>query len=74
MASDPQTTAATFHYRLNGGAEKQIEVNTGIYQFAALAIPAVTGETNLPMVIEMIWCPRFILRVMCRSSPRRRSA
>jgi hypothetical protein len=54
-----KTTAETFHYRLNGGAERQIEANTGIYQFAALAIPAVTGETKLPMVIE-IWCPRLL--------------
>lgn len=49
----------TFHYRLNGGEERQITVETGIYQFAALAIPAVTGNTDLPMLVE-IWCPRLL--------------
>lgn len=59
MSPTSSTTAETFHYRLNGGAERQIEVNTGIYQFAALAIPAMTGKTRLPMTIE-IWCPRLL--------------
>lgn len=49
----------TFHYRLNDGDERQIELNTSIYQFAAMAIPAVTGETQWPMTIE-IWCPHLL--------------
>lgn len=59
MADPNQTTTETFHYRVNGGSERQITVNTGIYQFAALAIPAMTGETKLPIRVE-IWCPRLL--------------
>lgn len=59
LADTAMKSPTTFSYRLNGGAERQIEANTGIYQFAALAIPAATGETKLPLVIE-IWCPHLL--------------
>jgi hypothetical protein len=58
-ANPDQTTAETFHFRVNGGAESRITVSTGIYQFAALAIPAMTGNVDLPIEVE-IWCPRLL--------------
>lgn len=55
----------TFRYRMIWGVENtqavvgEITVKTGIYQFAALAIPAMTGQTELPMVIR-IWVPQLL--------------
>jgi hypothetical protein len=43
----------TFHVRLHDGWKGTIEVGTGVYQYAAAAVPAILG-LQLPLDLE-IW-------------------
>lgn len=47
-----------FHIRVDDGPENPIDVETGIYVYAAMAVPAILG-LDLPIVVE-IWAPDLI--------------
>ena len=49
----------TFHYRIDGGDERTVTVETGIYLLAAAAVLAISGHDDMPAEIE-IWCPHLL--------------
>ena len=48
-----------FHYRIDDGIERTIEVETGLYVSAAAAIPAIQGIGEFPIKIS-IWVPSLV--------------
>lgn len=49
----------TFAVRVNNGPEQTIEVRSSIYRVAALAVPAIIGLDDFPVLIE-IWVPDLV--------------
>lgn len=47
-----------FHVKVNGGAERTIDVQTSIYVWAVAALPALLG-TETPADVE-IWVPELV--------------
>lgn len=48
----------TFHVRVNGGREQTVTVKSGVYIYAAAAIPALL-DADLPLDVEM-WVPGLL--------------
>jgi hypothetical protein len=50
----------TFRIRIDGGEDREITVETGVYRDAAAAVPAILG-VPLPTTVK-IWAPRLVKR------------
>lgn len=48
---------STFHIRVDDGPPQQITVGTGVYKYAAAAVPALL-DLHLPVEVD-IWVPGF---------------